>query len=187
MFNTIRKTLLIAALAIPALPAATLAQGCFEMITDTRGVYRDGGSATRVDIVASYYTQTTERDTFNSKGVKLSGYRAVLQQDRANVNRFGIIDHVMLDDVDSNGKMTEYPMYDDEDSFFTTPERRALFTSMPLVFECDGQGRPIDTENSSNFRFWTKAISVGRVSGTTHVVVFTLPSGGYGFNVSFAG
>ena len=55
-----------------------------------------------------YYATLSPRDTYNSKGVPLNDVCAIVQQDRANVHRFG------------------NPDGDAPDGFFTTPERRAM-------------------------------------------------------------
>lgn len=55
-----------------------------------------------------YYTMLSARDTYNSQGAPLNDVCAIVQQDRANVHRFG------------------NPDGDTLDSFFTNPERRAM-------------------------------------------------------------
>lgn len=55
-----------------------------------------------------YYTTLTPGDTFNSRGAPLNDVCAIVQQDRANVHRFG------------------NPDGDAPDPFFTTPDRRAM-------------------------------------------------------------
>ncbi|MEO1240239.1 MAG: hypothetical protein AAFW64_11510 [Pseudomonadota bacterium] len=55
-----------------------------------------------------YYTMLTPGDTFNSRGAPLNDVCAIIQQDRANVHRFG------------------NPDGDPPDPFFTTADRRAM-------------------------------------------------------------
>lgn len=62
------------------------------------------------ELIVAYYTTLTAQDTFNSKGAPLNSVCAIVQQDRANVHRFGNPDN-------------EQP-----DTFFTTSERRAMMT-----------------------------------------------------------
>ena len=67
-------------------------------------------SAAAESLMFEYYTTLSPRDTYNSKGVPLKNVCAIVQQDRSNVHRFG------------------NPDRDSSDSFFTTPERRAMIT-----------------------------------------------------------
>jgi hypothetical protein len=189
MFKLIRTHLSAIAIATLAFPTVAFAQGCIQRIDDATGVYRDGSNATQVRFTTTYFSQISERDTYNSKGVKLSGYRQILQQDRANVNRFGLRDFVTMSDgdTDANGNLIEWKMWDATDDFFTTPQLRALFTTMPLIFNCNDQGRPNDHENSTDFLFWTRAMSIGQVPGTLMLMVIPLPQGGYGFHFEFVG
>ncbi len=62
------------------------------------------------NVMFEYYTMLTPGDTFNSRGVPLDNVCAIVQQDRANVHRFG------------------NPDGDPVDGFFTTPERRAMIS-----------------------------------------------------------
>jgi len=55
-----------------------------------------------------YYTMLSANDTYNSSGTPLNDVCQIVQQDRANVNRFG------------------NPDGDRPDGFFTTPDRRAM-------------------------------------------------------------
>ena len=59
-------------------------------------------------LIFEYYATLSPRDTFSSRGVPLDSVCAIVQQDRANVHRFG------------------NPDGDQPDPFFTTPERRAM-------------------------------------------------------------
>lgn len=59
----------------------------------------------------SYNTELSMNDAFNSRGVPLEGWCALLQQDRANFHRFNKRDQ-----------------YDETDPFFDNPERRAMMT-----------------------------------------------------------
>lgn len=40
-------------------------------------------------IIEAYYAELSQRDMFNSSGTRLTDLGAILQQDRANVHRFG--------------------------------------------------------------------------------------------------
>ncbi|GIT91790.1 hypothetical protein JANAI62_22470 [Jannaschia pagri] len=74
------------------------------------------GPAAAETLLFDYYATLSPRDTYNSKGQPLTDVCAIVQQDRANVHRFGNPDR-------------EQP-----DSFFTTPERRAM-----IAGRCDYQ------------------------------------------------
>lgn len=43
-------------------------------------------------LIGSYYATLGPNDLYNSSGTRLSDFGAILQQDRANVHRFGIYD-----------------------------------------------------------------------------------------------
>lgn len=43
-------------------------------------------------LIGSYYATLGPNDLYNSSGTRLSSFGAILQQDRANVHRFGIYD-----------------------------------------------------------------------------------------------
>ena len=59
-------------------------------------------------LLFDYYSMLSVGDTYNSRGAPLNDVCAIVQQDRANVHRFG------------------NPDGDRPDTFFTTPDRRAM-------------------------------------------------------------
>ncbi|MGC1495907.1 MAG: hypothetical protein WA790_08860 [Sulfitobacter sp.] len=61
-------------------------------------------------LMFSYYTTLSPQDTYNSRGVPLNDVCAIVQQDRANVHKFG------------------NPDGEQPDPFFTTAQRRAMIT-----------------------------------------------------------
>ena len=65
-------------------------------------------------LMFEYYATLSPNDTYNSRGAALNDVCAIVQQDRANVHKFGNPDR-------------EQP-----DPFFTTPERRAM-----IAGKCD--------------------------------------------------
>lgn len=65
-------------------------------------------AASAESLMFEYYAMLSPRDTYNSKGTPLNDVCAIVQQDRANVHRFG------------------NPDRDPPDSFFTSPDRRAM-------------------------------------------------------------
>ncbi|MEJ6393272.1 hypothetical protein V8J82_08405 [Gymnodinialimonas sp. 2305UL16-5] len=50
------------------------------------------GAAQAQQLIGSYYTTLGPQDHYNSSGVRLTDFGAILQQDRANVHRFGRAD-----------------------------------------------------------------------------------------------
>ena len=50
------------------------------------------------EVIASYLTFLSRTDMYNSRGARLDGIAAILQQDRANFHRFGKIDALDTDD-----------------------------------------------------------------------------------------
>ena len=62
------------------------------------------------NLMFEYYATLSPVDTFNSSGAPLGDVCAVVQQDRANVHKFG------------------NPDREEPDGFFTTPARRAMIT-----------------------------------------------------------
>lgn len=82
-------------------------------------------TATADAMMFSYNTLLSPSDAFNSRGVPLEGWCALLQQDRANFHRFN------RRDAD-----------DEADPFFNTSERRAMMTGKcevdPRVFKDPG-------------------------------------------------
>lgn len=67
-------------------------------------------AAAAEELMLEYHTMLTTNDTYSSRGVALNDVCAIVQQDRANVHKFGNPDR-------------EQP-----DWFFTSPERRAMIT-----------------------------------------------------------
>ncbi len=72
------------------------------------------GAASADNLMFEYYATLSPKDTFNSKGQPLNDVCAIVQQDRANVHRFGNPDG-------------ERP-----DSFFNTTTRRGM-----IAGKCD--------------------------------------------------
>lgn len=65
-------------------------------------------AASAESLMFEYYATLSTKDTYNSRGQPLNSVCAIVQQDRANVHKFG------------------NPDGDKPDSFFTTPARRAM-------------------------------------------------------------
>lgn len=71
-------------------------------------------SALAESLMFEYYATLSPQDTYNSRGVPLNDVCAIVQQDRANVHKFG------------------NPDRDRPDPFFTSPDRRAM-----IAGKCD--------------------------------------------------
>ena len=67
-------------------------------------------SAAAESLMFEYYATLSPQDTYNSQGKPLNDVCAIVQQDRANVHRFG------------------NPVGEQPDSFFTSSERRAMIS-----------------------------------------------------------
>ncbi|MCV6591692.1 MAG: hypothetical protein OIF48_01975 [Silicimonas sp.] len=72
------------------------------------------GAARAESLMFEYFTMLSTADTYNSRGAALGDVCAIVQQDRANVHKFG------------------NPDQDQFDPYFTTPERRAM-----IAGKCD--------------------------------------------------
>lgn len=64
-------------------------------------------------LIGTYYAMLGPNEFYNSSGVRLGDFGAILQQDRANVHRFGIYDEL-----------------DQGDPVFTTYEQRSRIPSI---------------------------------------------------------
>ncbi len=71
-------------------------------------------AATAESLMFEYYATLSPNDTYNSRGQPLNDVCGIVQQDRANVHKFG------------------NPDGDQPDGFFTTPARRAM-----IAGKCD--------------------------------------------------
>lgn len=101
---------LAAALALTAAPV--WAQSCIPY-------GNDGISSIPGQVIVTYSAEWSNFDHFNSSGNRLTTAGQVLQQDRANVHKFG--------------KSTVSDSYD---GFFTTVERRSLLSRATVTSYC---------------------------------------------------
>ena len=178
MFLFLRNALLVLTLTTPS---AINAQDCADYKADyAEGEYGqslflfEGDTRWDVTAIAQYNTIVGDHDFYNSKGVELTNVLAVLQQDRANVNRFGKPDRTNLAFDDDAPNF----FYDEQDDFFTTPARRAMFADMTLVVECFYF--PDHVQDFTN-RF------MNRETFFLMVTIFEHPNGGLGIFVGEAG
>lgn len=82
---------------------------CLPIVVST-GLALAPFSAAAESLMLEYFTTLSPKDTYNSRGASLQSVCAVVQQDRANVHKFG------------------NPDKDKPDSFFTSPKRRAMIS-----------------------------------------------------------
>ncbi|GGX47698.1 hypothetical protein GCM10007385_14360 [Tateyamaria omphalii] len=75
------------------------------------GLGLTGAPTSAQQFTFEYYAVLSPQDTYNSRGQPLNDVCGIVQQDRANVHKFGKRDSA-----------------DTVDLFFTTPERRAMIT-----------------------------------------------------------
>ncbi len=178
MFQILRNAFLMLTLTTPS---AIYAQDCADYKADyAEGEYGqslflfEGSTRWDTDAIVQYNTIVGDHDFFNSKGVELTNVLAVLQQDRANVNRFGKPDSV---NMAFDGEAPNM-FFDEQDGFFTTPARRALFADMTLVVECFYYP---DHVQDFTRRF------MNRETFFLMVTVFENPKGGLGVFIGEAG
>ncbi len=157
-----------AALALALLPSAGLAQGC---VADKNGdniTVMAGDLRYQSRAMVGYIADITERDMYNSRGVLLTNFGAILQQDRANVHKTGLLD--------SSEDFTEM-----SDSYFTSAVRRAVLSSGPYYFHCA-------TEYSADYSEELKGyIESGRIPGFIGVMIFREPRGGLAVFIELVG
>ncbi|MEL6451997.1 MAG: hypothetical protein AAFQ19_12110 [Pseudomonadota bacterium] len=79
------------------------------MLATVAGLWVLAAPVSAQNMMFEYYTMLTPQDTYNSRGAPLNDVCGIVQQDRANVHKFGRID-----------------AGDNLDPFFTTAERRAM-------------------------------------------------------------
>lgn len=152
-------SLKIAALALALLPTAGFSQGCISENDRQNVTVVEGGRGYQAGVMAGYIADITERDLFNSRGVRLTNFGAILQQDRANVHKSGVLD--------SSEDFTERL-----DGYFTSAARRAVLSSGPYYFQCA-------TEYSADYSEALKGyIESGRIPGFIGVNLFRESSGG---------
>jgi len=152
----------IAALALALLPSAALAQGCVEDAGD-RVTVSEAGRQFTVPVLANYVANIAERDLYNSRGVRLGSFAAVLQQDRANVHKSGM--------GDGSGALS-----DQADSYFVNLARRSELTSATYYTDC--------YMSAAQTQALQDGIVNGRVGGVVWVLPFRHPNGGLGVYIS---
>lgn len=97
------------------------------------GLIFSGGAAAAQAIVDAYYAELSRQDMFNSSGMRLGDLGAILQQDRANVHRFGRRD--AGDEMD--------PYFDNRDLRAQIPGLYARGDTDPLIERIVLGGSPL--------------------------------------------
>lgn len=116
-------------------------------------------------IVVQYVANIADRDLTNSRGVRLTNFAAVLQQDRANLHKSGF-----SDDPEGIVKV---------DNYFTTAERRSLLSSSDYFFYCDFTQKDVNELKNQ--------IVEGRVQGWLSVTVFKRSKSALGVFIQLVG
>lgn len=153
-----------AAFALALLPSAVLAQGCVEDTGD-RVTVSEAGRQFTVPVLANYIANIAERDLYNSRGLRLEGFAAVLQQDRANFHKSGR--------ADGSGMLM-----DQADSYFVNLARRSELTTATYYTDC--------YMSAAQTRALQNGILNGRVGGVVWVLPFRHPNGGLGVYIAGA-
>lgn len=156
----------LAFLLLLSAPASAQALDCIEYVDDTLRLRLANGKLTPVERIAEYIAVIGERDLRNSSGTRLADYRAILQQDRANVHRNGKLDQ--FDDVQEG-----------VDDYFTTLDRRKLLSTGPYYFDC--------WMTSETITSIQKDIQSGQLAGVVSVMVIRLPDGRPAVTITVAG
>ncbi|NOR63672.1 MAG: hypothetical protein GQ535_14405 [Rhodobacteraceae bacterium] len=154
-----QQKLKAAALALALLPSAGFSQGCISDQDRQNVTVVEGGQSYQTAIVAGYIADITARDMSNSRGVRLNNFGAILQQDRANVHKTGVLD--------SSDGFTEM-----SDSYFTSAARRAVLSAGPYYFECAAEHSADYSEALKDY------IESGQVPGFIGVNLFRESRGG---------
>ncbi|SMY08192.1 hypothetical protein [Flavimaricola marinus] len=84
-------------------------------------------------VIEAYYAEISQRDMFNSSGTRLTDLGAILQQDRANVHRFGKRDP--SDEID--------PFFGDRSLRAQIPQLYARGDTDPLIARIITGGSPL--------------------------------------------
>ncbi len=157
-----KRGLKVVALALALFPSAAFSQGCVEDAGDQLTI-SEAGRQFSVPVLASYIANIAERDLYNSRGVRLAGFAAVLQQDRANVHKSGR--------ADGSGVLT-----DQADTYFVDLARRSELTTATYYTDC--------YMSAAQTQALQNGIANGRVGGVVWVVPFRHPNSGLGVYIS---
>lgn len=144
------------------LATSTGALACMDYDYSNETLYFNDNPA---QIVVQYVANIADRDLTNSRGVRLTNFAAVLQQDRANLHKSGF-----SDDPEGIVKV---------DNYFTTAERRSLLSSSDYFFYCDFTQKDVNELKNQ--------IVEGRVQGWLSVTVFKRSKSALGVFIQLVG
>lgn len=166
----IKNAVLPVLIALLMLPIVTQAQAqsreCTDSVNDVLQFHGENDKAIAVELIVQYIAVIDERDLRNSSGTRLTDYRAILQQDRANLHRTGRADR--FDEI-----------VEEFDDYFTTLDRRKLLSTAPYYFNC--------WMSSTTIASLMNDIESGQVAGVIWVVVFRHPDGSLAITISLVG
>lgn len=144
------------------LPNTGLAQGCVSSSGSVLTV-QENGRQYQVAAITDYTANIAGRDMYNSRGVLLGNFAAVMQQDRANLYKSGY--------ADGDG-----PFVDSDDGYFTTLERRSQLSTARYFTSCNMSARETEALKAD--------ILNARINGVIWVIPFNHPNGGLGVYIS---
>ncbi len=128
--------------------------------------FRDGERLKMVDRVAHFVAVIGERDLYNSAGKRLTDFKMIIRQDRANFHKSGKADK--FDTIE-----------DQQEQYFTTSKNRQLLTNARYYDYCSMKEKGIADKR--------KNIVAGRVAGAVWVVIFRHPDGELAVFMTIAG
>ncbi len=129
---------------------------------------RPGDDLPKGQVVAEYTTDITAEDLTNSRGVRLTDYRQILQQDRYNAHEQGLVDGFYLD----NGVFDPF----DLDTYFTSLQQRSQIPQADYSLVC--------ADDLARLR---PQIEAGRLQGFLYVRAYQAPSGGLRLYLALVG
>lgn len=136
-------------------PTTALASGCVDDV-DTMISFSENGKQHQVKRIVDYLALISKRDLHNSKGMRLTNFAAVMQQDRANLHKSGTVD-IVGDFMDT------------KEGYFTTRARRNQLSSMRYYSDCNLSKKGV-------IAFQNDILNAGGL-GALWVVVFQHPDG----------
>ena len=147
------------------LTASAYAKDCVASV-DEAVRFRSGGNELFAERVVDYIAVIGARDLANSNGTRLADFRAIIQQDRANLHKSGKAD--IFDTTQ-----------DQSEQYFTTLKRRKMLSSARYYYDCFMSEKDIAALH--------KDVKSGNLSGVIWIVVFRHPDGNLAVYATLAG
>jgi len=145
--------------------ASASAYDCVEDI-DQHVTFRHNGDFVLAERIIDYVAVIAKRDLFNSSGQRLSNYKAIIRQDRANIHN--------LQTADIFGTSIEQI-----EEFFETADKRQILSSAEYFFSCH--------MSQKSAKAFQDATVSGEFLGTFWVILFRHPNGGIGIFTELVG